>query len=429
MTAWVFSSHIAIALLILFGLRAETALSQNTCRRGASKTPHQQSLFQDDFPNDLEVEALCDGTIDVKATGEICITGRVSYRQLAEAIGTPIRAPASDTISVTGHLITGSGNVVLGTEANFLYDFVTSYTVNGTTFAAGASLADNVFAASRGLINGLCLDRSFTRPEEFYATTHDFWLPKNADEQKLMDANIIFASRFSIVAEYHKPSNFGPYLGTITNTVATFFSGIVPSFVFKVLPLLAATGIFRLLVIGTASTAQIPQPLQAPDVTVENVQIDTEWLSLVNAMSDGLFTVDKVPLYMGVVIKKIEPLTIASCWSTTVASIDIQAPMGKGDQLDQYVKDTVLPALKNHGKVGLHFGKRLDSGSEILSTALSTYNSQCGVQLNLSAANCYHPACNRASTLTNFTYPPSLYQPARQREQSASDDLVEANDS
>jgi hypothetical protein len=429
MMTWFFSSHRAIALLILLGLMAEMALSQDTCRQGKSKTPHQKELFQDDFPNDLEVEALCDGTIEVKATGEICMTGRVSYRQLAEAIGTPIRAPASDSISVTGHFITGSGNVVLGTEANFLYDFVTSYTVNGITYAAGANLADNVFAASRGLINGLCLDSSFTRPEEFYATTHDFWLPKNADEQKLMDANIIYVSRFSIVAEYHKPSNFGPYLGTITNTVITFFAGIVPSFIFKVLPLLAATGIFRLFVIGSASTAQIPQPLQAPDVTVENVQIDTEWFALLNAMADGLFTVDKVPLYMGVVIKKIEPLTIASCWSTTVASIDIQAPMGRGGSLDQFIQDTVLPALKNHGTVGLHFGKRLDSGSEILSTALSTYNSQCGVTLNLSPANCYHPACNRASTLTNFTYPPSLYQPTKQKEHSSSGNLAEANDS
>ncbi|CAB9499011.1 expressed unknown protein [Seminavis robusta] len=412
------------ALLIAVAcLSVEQVLSQTTCKKGGSKIPHMKALWQDDFPNDLEVEALCDGTITVMDDGEICIDGRVNYEQLAEAFGTPIRQPAAKSISITGHLITASANVILGTEAHFLYDYVTSYSVGrSSNVPAGPGMADDVFVASRGMINGICLDKSFTRPAELYAITHDIWLPSGAKSKKYANANIIYASRYSVVAEYHKPSNVGPFFGTILWSVTTFFAGIVPSFIFQYIPILGATGIFRYFVTGSLSTGQVPVPITAPDVIVEDVQIDTEWDTLVSAMEDGLFTKDKVPLYFGVLAKKITPLSNKACWSVPVASIDIQAPKGSGDQLDKFIKETVLPALKSRGNVALHFGKRLDSGSEIVSSALSTYNRQCGVQLGVTPTECYHPACNRESTMTNFTWPPSIYQPAKQKQSKGSSD-------
>lgn len=406
---WAFASR-TLTLLLIVGIAA----AQTTCKTGKDKTPHGQALWQDEFPNQNDVEALCDGSVSIKPDGEICITGRVSYRQLAEAVGKPIRAPAADTISVSGHLITGSANVILGPEANFLYDFVTSYTIGGTTITAGTETANALLAASNGLIEGVCLDKSFSKDPELYAITHDIWLPGEADEADLDGANVIFASCYSVVAEYHKPSTNGPFFGTILSTVTTFFADITPNFLFKYVPLLGATGLFRYVVVGTVSTTQFPQPFKAPaNAIVENVQVDTEWSTLISAMADGLFTTELVPPYFGVFIKKIEPLTSKACWPVTAASIDIQAPKGAGDRLDKYVRETVMPYLQARGNVGLHLGKRLESGSVLLEAAMNTYNNQCGVQLNLSPTTCYHPACTRSTITTNFTYPSSLFKPAK----------------
>ena len=404
---WILTSKGA-ALLLIVGLNASQA--QETCRTGKNKLPHQQNHFQEGFLIDDKPEALCEGSVTIAADGEICITGRVSYRQLSEKVGRPIRSPAADSISVNGHLITGSGNVVLGREAGFLYDYVTKYFIDGVEFTAGTDIADQTFTASRGLITGICLDASFAQDEETYAITHDIWYPTNVDEEQIADANVIYASSYSIVAEYYKPTNLGPFFGTITNSLITFAAGIVPAFVFNIVPLLGLTGIFRLFVVGSVSTKDFPQGITAPDVVVEDVQIDTEWSTLLAAMEDGLFTEERVPLYMGVLIKRIEASEASNgCWKVPAASIDIQAPKGQGAKLDKYINDEVLPALKSRGTVGLHMGKRIDNGSDLLKTALETY-AACGVEMNLAPAKCYHTACTRTSELTGFEYPVEFYQ-------------------
>lgn len=400
----------ATAILLIAGLQVSPIWAQTTCKTGKDKTPHQQALWIDEFPNQVNVEGLCEGSVSIDLHGDICISGRVTYKQLAAAIGKPIRAPAADTISVQGHLISGSGNVVLGPEVNFVYDFVKSYTVGGVTVSAGTETANALLAASNGLIDGVCFDKTFSKEPELYAITHDLWLPGNADENKLVSASIIYASCYTIVAEYHTPSTNGPWFGTILNSVTTFFASITPSFIFKYLPLLGATGIFRFFVVGTVSTSQWPQPLRAPDVIVENVQIDTEWSTLIDAIADGLFTTDIVPTYFGVLIKRVEPLTGKSCWPVTAAAIDIQAPLGSGDALDKYVRETVMPYLQARGRVGLHLGKRIESGSTTLEAAMNTYKDQCGVTLNLEPQACYHPLCRRSTITTNFTYPSEYYQ-------------------
>ena len=406
---WFLTSNRA-ALLLIVALTARSSQAQETCKEGKNKIPHQQGLWQNDFLIDDKPEALCEGSVTIASDGEICITGRVSYKQLSEKVGRPIRAPAADSISVNGHLITGSGNVVLGRETGFLYDYVTKYYIDGVEFTAGTDIADKTFAASRGLITGICLDSSFAKDEETYSITHDFWFPSNADIEKLAEANIIYASAISIVAEYYGPTNLGPFFGTITNKLITFAAEIVPSFVFNILPLLGGTGIFRLFVVGSVSTKDFPQGITAPDVLVEDVQIDTEWTTLLAAMEDGLFTEDKVPVYYGVLIKRIEASASSNgCWKVPAASIDIQAPKGQGKELDKYVNEEVLPALKSKGTVGLHMGKRIDSGSDLLKTALETY-SACGVEMNLTPSKCYHPACTRTSALTGFEYPMEYYQ-------------------
>jgi len=406
-----------VALLVaILGLEGMITQGQKTtCRQGRDKAPHQQSIWQADFPVDSHPEALCEGSITVTKNGDICIDGRVSYRQISEFLEKPIFSPAADTISVNGHLITGSANVYLGTKVKFLVDFVKEYTIDGTTHKAWKDIINNTLAASKGLISGLCLDKSIAEAsEDFYSIKHKFWFPGSADEQEMRTANIIYVSAYSVVAEYWEYSNYSPYFGTITNTIAEFGASIVPSVVFKWIPLLGTTGLFRYTVTGSVATTQFPQGITAPPVTVENVQIDTEWETLLLAMEDGLFTEHTVPLYMGVLVKRVEPAENTNgCWKNTTAAIDIQAPTFRGDDLDKYIKDTVLPALKARGTVGVHFGKRLDSGSEILKTALDTYK-KCGVMTYLDPPErCWHPACQRSSVLTGFEYPSRYYQPSK----------------
>lgn len=315
--------------------------------------PHQQGLWQEGFPNSEEPVALCEGTVTMEDDDSICTEGRVTYDQIAEVAAENdryIRAPAATDISVPGHLISGSSNLVLGSEAFLLYDFISSYTIGGVTFAADATMTDNLLAASRGTVDAVCFTPDFVQRESYYKIKHDFWLPRSAsiDFSRAEDANILYFGFFSAVAEYHTEVDAPVVSGHAQLFLISFVASIVPAFVFNVIPFLGFTGIFRLFTTGTMSTAKFPQPLDAPPVLVEDVQINTEWTTLIKAAEDGLFTDgdDKVPLYFGVLIKRIQPSPTNACWNVETAAIDIQAPQGWGDKLDDFVKNQVLPGKK-----------------------------------------------------------------------------------
>ena len=89
--------------------------------------------------------------------------------------------------------------------------------------------------------------------------------------------------------------------------------------------------------------------------------------------------------------------------------MDVQAPKGSGEELDEFINDIVLPKLQKFGTVGLNMGKRLNGGSSILAAALSRYNNECQVELNLSPDNCYTPICERNNAVTSFEYPSEYY--------------------
>ncbi len=266
------------------------------CRADASLWPHQSSLWHDGFPVGERPTAVCDGTIAVKHDGTICVAGRVTYRQIAQAAGRPIYAPAASTISLNGHLTTGSGNVVLGPSAHVIYDFVKSYEVNGTWYQADEHMVDRLFAASRGKIGGVCLDGTIApRGPNAYSIESTRWEPRAVDVARLADASFIFVASHSVVAEVHRPveqwggwdSPFGmlqrpPILGGSSLGEALgmeLFAAItaipLPTFVVGLVPgLLGFTGLLRsLLVGGTFSTERFPQPLTAPDADVENIQV------------------------------------------------------------------------------------------------------------------------------------------------------------
>lgn len=209
---------------------------------------------------------------------------------------------------------------------------------------------------------------------------------------------------------------------------------------YGVFPVFAVTGTSRLVVQGTYSTQTHPQPFVAPDNLgqVEGVQIDVAWDVLVAAISNGLFTSEKVPLYFNVVIKRIEAQGINyKCWDNTgkdrnkngdadangdegtvlVASIDAEAPAGWGDRLDKFVDEIIYPALHAYTEdIAIHFGKRSPPNSRILQSALDFYE-RCGVEIELGKdvkpKDCFHPICDRANNEDGpreFTYPSQYYE-------------------
>jgi hypothetical protein len=411
-----FSSTSLLLLVLALSSPSPSAVkTEKTCRTGKIRVPHQSSLFRLDFPNDEKVEALCEGTVTVDESGNICFSGRVSYAQVAASVGKKqIRAPAAGSVSLTGHLTAGTGNVVLGSEAGYLYDYVTNYTCNDVTYPADDQITDRLMTARCGLIQQVCLDASFAQDESFYYISHDWWSPQKAQEEKYTKANAIHISGVAIITEYHTPSDKPTVLGTLTQTLVAYLITLTPGFILNYFPVFGATGIFRYFVWGSVSTIKAPQPILAPDFIIENIQVDTAWTTLMSAMRDGLFTEDLVPPYFNVLVKKlsVSPTSIG-CWKEDTAAIDFYSPDMYGGKLDKYMNDVVLPALKAHGDLTLHMGKRLAPGSDIVKEAFATYENQCGVELDINPSECYHPACTRSSDgslATNFEYPPGIFQ-------------------
>ena len=193
------------------------------------------------------------------------------------------------------------------------------------------------------------------------------------------------------------------------NTVTRFPT---PDIVYQFVPVFQFSGTLRRLIVGTVklSTDLFPNPVSAPDVAVENIQLDMEWSAFVTLVGNGIFK--NMPSKMSALIKKITPNESSNgCWDVPVASLDFQIPLGFSDDLDEYVTDVFYPAildLDEDAEVSLHFGKRMPSGGVVLQAALDKYES-CGATLDLSPEKCYHPLCTRTNVPTTFEYPEKYY--------------------
>lgn len=386
------------------------------CRNSGTLT-HQNGLWSDDWPNSQEdAKALCEGTTSLTDYGEICIDGRVTYRQMVEDLGfANIFAPAAETISVQGHLVSATGNVVLGGQAFFLYDFVSSYTIDGTDYVAGPDMIDNMLAVSMGTIDKVCFLSNFTQPESFYQITHKTSSTKRVDKELLKDANLVLGNKYTFTIETHaeteEPSGIVATISKARMALFKFASGLsTPAIVLLFVPVFPLTGLLRQIIVGTStfSTLDHPQPLAAPDQDVENIQIDAPWSSLMNVMEDGIFT--DMPILMGAVIKRISASESSNgCWKEEMAAIDLQMPVGRLDGLLEFTNDVLFPALDKLGEVSLHFGKRIPGGTDLLAAALDKFES-CGASVNLTPDPCYHPGCTRSTTITDFVFPPAYYE-------------------
>jgi len=418
---------------LLFSVVTDGVYAQRSCRNSNRRPNHVNSLWEQDFPNDqANAVAICEGTVSMQQdSGEICINGRVNYQQLMEELDNPsIWQPAARTISVNGHLTAGSCNVVLGGKTRYLYDFVTSYTINGTSYVASerSNIVDDLLAASRGTIDAVCFSSDFQQEEErFYSISHrafaldsiDYDLLRNRD-----DIGLVFFGNVNSVVEFHNdnidpPSRFQSLSSRARLNAINAFVYATPSFVYGLLPVFVLTGTTRLATAGVYSTRDFPNPFTAPDTlgAIEGVQIDTPWETIVSAAEAGLFSGDdRVPIWFNVVIKRIVAVgTNYKCWGEAgriMASIDIEAPLGFADELDDYIENTIYPKLVvAGGPVAIHFGKRSPPNSSVLTSAMNFYES-CGVETNLQVAveDCIHPLCERKPAPSVFHYPPAYYK-------------------
>jgi len=339
----------------------------------------------------------------------------MTYTQMKESLGFKnIFAPAASTISVQGHLVAGSGNAVLGGEAYYLYDFISSYTVNGIEYAAGPDIADNMLAASKGTIDKVCFLSKFTPPMSYYEIRHTTSLMSGVDMEKLATANLVMAGAFQVTQEHHvaveEPDGFWSSISNFRMNLFNLSIGFpTPDIIYSLIPIFPFTGLIRQVFIGTStfSTADFPQPLQAPDTDVENIQLDAPWTSLMTVMENGLF--GKMPFFMGALIKRISASEDSNgCWKEEMAAIDMQIPKGGHAELDHFAENVLLPALQEVGEVSVHLGKRLVSGSNMMAAAISKFK-DCGVSVDLDPSPCYHPACTRSVTVTQFEFPPQYY--------------------
>jgi hypothetical protein len=410
---------VAVALRVLPICAQETSCRQDTLFHSWSSKPHQAGYWQSDFPFSSQQKlnghppiGLCEGTITVREDGQICIQGRVSYSQLQERLGKTIWGVTNPSISIAGHLISGTGYVMYGRQTRRLYDFVRSYTVEGVSYNAGADIYDNLGAASRGTIDGVCLDSSFVQQEEWYSIAHErFATDGSADIDRMLQANLVLMSSIGWYAEKYEPAEPAYFTGHSLVRLVMRMVQEVPESFYTIIPGLEFTGPVRQLMRGPLSTAIVPQPLLAPEDPVEGLQIDVSADKLKLAMENGLFIGDDgIPHYMFAMIKPIpasdNPL---SCWKGPTVALDIQAPAGWGNQLDTYVDEVVYPHLITvNATLTLHLGKRLPPNSRIVATALTTYES-CGMELNVDANPCYHPLCKRTVAPNEFEYPPAYY--------------------
>lgn len=423
-------THVAI-LVSIFALISNIAhgqretLGRSICRNSNDLPPHQASLWHEGFPLELEdpllkktPTALCEGEI-VVTEDQICVSGRVTYKQISEAVGKGIYAPASDTISVNGHMVIGSANVILGTQARFLYDYIQSFELDGVSYDADSTIVDKLLVASRGRIDGFCLDASIATPSSLGYKITSIKKPIEAfDPASLNNANAIFIGVDTITVETWEEIDSKQVWRRDASSMKALnaFANIpVPPVVSNILPVLGLLGTLRNKFLNnkTFFVKSFPQPLIAPDLPVEDLQLDMEWEAFLKALSNGLFS--DLPRTFGVFAKVITPAENTNgCWKSRTAAIDIQAPLGKGTELDDYVNSVVYPALAEFGTPSISLGKRFPgSSSDIVESALGFYES-CGVEVDLTdltdVENCYHPLCYRKNLVTTFQYPAIYYE-------------------
>lgn len=411
-------------VLFSFLLHYVPSASQTICRDNKRLTPHGEGLWTD-IPSKASARALCEGKITKNDDIEICFEGRLTYAQVAEMTGLPIARPGSETISINGHLTGGVGNARLGTKIGYIYDYVRSYTINGSVFQASPDMVNNLLAASKGLIDGVCLDKSITKPpSEGYRLMFKNMLISQFDKniEKWKDADIVYIGAGTVTAEFHTPIS----AEEVRRSDALWFKAMI---LFSRTPLPVSLqwttfflGILRTSFLNnkTFLVEEFSSPQSTPNTPVENMSFELDQETFLRLVKDKGFLTD-APYNLEIILRQIPGIQDSNNKvdrKTSYMVIDFITVQGHGAFLDKYFYENVFPLIRDE-KYVLHFGKRIprdSSGSsiEFLNGCLNFYKDngiKLDVNIPLALEDCYHPFCARDATTgpTIFVYPSKYF--------------------
>lgn len=425
---WKTWKFLAFFLALINQFKDVSGNSGKTCREDPALWPHMASYWTTDFGNETGYVALCNGKIEVQSDGSICVEGRVTFKQLREALNKPVYRPTAETVSVNGMLITGSCGVVqLGPKWHNMFDFVKSYTINNVKYNADSSIIDNTFAASRGTIDGFCLYRNFTEPSEQYTTTFisSSIGQQTIDSNKLKDAFMVHISKVNMVAEFvdysnSKVSGFQEFFDYFRLNIWEWMVGRdPPTNIAPLLPgIMSLTGTVRdyLFSNGVYNTKDNPAPFSEDGNfhAIQQIEVHTEWSTFLKMVDLKFFEQTKLDLdtYIGVKHVTVDSNTLG-CFKEDVAAISIATPISDGAAAMFFVDRTLLTKIREVGGTFLFdAGQQVPPYSRNLDASLYKLQS-CGVELdlNVKAKSCYHPLCKRArgEAPGKFRWPEEYY--------------------
>lgn len=424
----------------------------------ASEEPNSANRWMAGFPASLKPTAICNGHITLQENGDICVEGRVTFQQIMDHCNCPIWTTSSSTVSINGLLTSGQGSVSMGTQWKYIYDFVTSYRINGTDYTATpGSALEHTFVASYGTVDAYCLDKSIREGPAYYEMDIAVY-PRQlqVDASEIQDATTLFISCYALTVEYYRAIDaenaealdildgtggaFGldapRLIGDAIEEILDMFGGSddapanatsnvagdndedselsSPGFIaglpgyFPVLGLLRAVNLP-----GVYRTSSFVNGLYDGDSIKpsEQIHFETSWKTFLSLVEDGFFQDNKPPLQMFVSIRRMtSDSNSKGCWTEDTAGIVMGAPSRAVDYLEDYA-DLVHEAIMNRdSRMTLHFGKRVPRNPAIVQTALDTLES-CGVTIDLEdpAVRCIHPNCHRRVETASWSWPSEYY--------------------
>lgn len=290
-----------------------------------------------------------------------------------------------------------------------------------------------MFLASRGTIDGFCLDRSITQGPPAFQLAIEANEPFNlrADAAHIQDATIVYISAYLLTIEYHTDEDADALdeepatdAEGLLGDIQDFFLGedggdssLVPndpSIIEDLAGTAASFGLLRYIQDqGVFSTRTLINGIYEGDdnwFTNEQIQMDTHWSVFIDMVDSGWFDDNPPPSFdLILAVRHIRANENSrGCWKEDTAAIAIGSPVRAVDDKENYAAQVLNDIESFGGKITLHFGKRNPSNADIRRAALKTY-AECGIEMDVTPVRCIHPACRRTEAIASFEWPVEYY--------------------
>ena len=406
------------------------------CQSSSNSLPHMAGRWRDGFPNDSTPTALCNNRISLEENGDLCVEGRATFQQLVDFLdGGTMYATSSSSVSINGLMMSGQGNLALAGDWRYIYDFVNSYTVNGERFlfTNTQDLMDNIFLASRGTIDGFCLDSSIMEGPPAFRLVIEPNIPFDlqADAGDVQEATIVYISAYLLTIETHIAEDDSslarePVINVegLLDDISNFLFGEDggdnlnmpndPSFIEDLSGTAASFGLLRYIQNqGVYSTRTLINGIYEGDdnwFTNEQIQMDTQWSVFVDMVDSGWFNDNPPPTFdLILAVRHIRANgSSRGCWKEDTAAIAIGSPVRAVDDNESYAAKVLEGIESFGGKISLHYGKRSPRNVGIRRAALRTYE-ECGIEMDVDPVRCVHPSCRRTEVIEPFEWPAEYY--------------------